>query len=464
MIGDKHMALTKVSNNMVNGAYINALDYGADPTGLLDSSPSIQAAIDAGITTGQTVYIPAGDYLIGTMLGFVHSAQIKMEYGTTLNYSGVDSCIWVRDESGGSENGQGFLIQGGHITGGGGSGIRVGRLSTISPAVGSIRDVKISTMSIGFDFLSGQIIDVRDCNASYNETGFILNNTVGIYHTTVEFNNCRFNGNTFQGGYIIQGWQVTIKNCQFEINEREGLKVLKDSSQGIHQIAFEDCWFEANNQGRAGTGYGQLEITNSFGGALDYISIKNTNFAIPGTSNYQILINGNVSPIVLSNNRYVDGVGPTNHGSITGAGVGQAIFLSGQENYSDWVLDTNATSGFNIGSINTAHSSEIDLNTGITTSLIEYFPKAATLLSCTVVYSGATSSGLSSFYAEIGKRSDQDYYGTKQLASLAPLWGIGPVVLSQRDITATDVVTLYKPDTTGTSGKMCVQIEYWINT
>lgn len=54
------MALTKAHSRMIEGATVNVLDFGADPTNTTDSAPAIQAAIDS-ITEG-TVVFPAGDY------------------------------------------------------------------------------------------------------------------------------------------------------------------------------------------------------------------------------------------------------------------------------------------------------------------------------------------------------------------------------------------------------------------
>ena len=64
------MALTKVNDRMIDGAPINALDYGADPTGTSDSYAAIQAAIDAVEATGKpgVVSIPSGTYLCNTGL------------------------------------------------------------------------------------------------------------------------------------------------------------------------------------------------------------------------------------------------------------------------------------------------------------------------------------------------------------------------------------------------------------
>jgi parallel beta-helix repeat protein len=65
------MPLTKVSFAMIDGAYINVLDYGATGTALTDDSDAIQAAINAAelrATTfpnrGAVVYFPEGQYLV----------------------------------------------------------------------------------------------------------------------------------------------------------------------------------------------------------------------------------------------------------------------------------------------------------------------------------------------------------------------------------------------------------------
>lgn len=76
------MALTKVSYSMIAGAEINVVDYGADPTGVIDSTIAIQTALDT-ITTytvanqsvenearavAKRIYFPAGQYKISSPL------------------------------------------------------------------------------------------------------------------------------------------------------------------------------------------------------------------------------------------------------------------------------------------------------------------------------------------------------------------------------------------------------------
>lgn len=57
------MALTKATYSMIQGAPVNVLDYGADPTGVADSAAAIQAAVDSG---GKKIYVPPGKYLLNS--------------------------------------------------------------------------------------------------------------------------------------------------------------------------------------------------------------------------------------------------------------------------------------------------------------------------------------------------------------------------------------------------------------
>lgn len=64
------MSLTKATYSMIQGAAYNVLDYGADPTGVVDSQSACQAAITAAQAGGGgTVVIPEGTYLISGVAG-----------------------------------------------------------------------------------------------------------------------------------------------------------------------------------------------------------------------------------------------------------------------------------------------------------------------------------------------------------------------------------------------------------
>jgi hypothetical protein len=93
------MSLTKVTYSMIDGAYVNVLDFGATGNGVADDLAAIQAAIDAVsannsnifYTKGGTVFLPSGKYRItGTiyltkgvrLLGTMAGASFAFDPGT----------------------------------------------------------------------------------------------------------------------------------------------------------------------------------------------------------------------------------------------------------------------------------------------------------------------------------------------------------------------------------------------
>lgn len=80
------MSLTKATYSMVSGAPVNVLDYGADSTGVSDSTTAIQDAIDSGASE---IYLPAGSYSI-TKLSIINKDGLHL-YGknAVLEFTGT---------------------------------------------------------------------------------------------------------------------------------------------------------------------------------------------------------------------------------------------------------------------------------------------------------------------------------------------------------------------------------------
>lgn len=78
------MSLTKASYSMITGAPVNILDYGADPTGVADSTAAITAAVAAGLR----VYCPAGTYKITSTITLRPGTYIC---GNSLGSTGFNS-------------------------------------------------------------------------------------------------------------------------------------------------------------------------------------------------------------------------------------------------------------------------------------------------------------------------------------------------------------------------------------
>ena len=98
------MSLTKVSYSMIEGAVANVLDFGADPTGVTDSSTAIQAAVD----TGHAVFFPKGSYTINAHITLMAGQEVYGEasgqfssIGTTITNATVgDGVFWMTDGTG----------------------------------------------------------------------------------------------------------------------------------------------------------------------------------------------------------------------------------------------------------------------------------------------------------------------------------------------------------------------------
>lgn len=72
------MALTKVTYSMIDGASINAQDYGAIGDGSNDDTAAIQAAINAASSSHQMVYLPIGKYKITSTLTVPQNGYLYM--------------------------------------------------------------------------------------------------------------------------------------------------------------------------------------------------------------------------------------------------------------------------------------------------------------------------------------------------------------------------------------------------
>lgn len=86
------MSLTKVSYSMITGAPINVLDYGADPTGVVDST----AAFNNALAAGKELFVPAGTYSVTSITHPNYQTIIRGEGSgsTIINSSGAYGLIY----------------------------------------------------------------------------------------------------------------------------------------------------------------------------------------------------------------------------------------------------------------------------------------------------------------------------------------------------------------------------------
>ena len=229
------MPLTKVSFSMITGEVANVLDYGADPTGVADSSAAIQAAL----TARQQVYIPAGTYLINTALlpRTTQSIfgdgvnQTRLKAGTVgmtvLSYpSGAYSNVVLSN----------FTIDGDNKAATG--------ISMIASGQGAISNCEVNNVSIGVCTLYQMYLSqitycvVDRCALSGGDYALFLNDCFSS-----EVKNCiLFNGDE-ASLLVAKGSQITFsKNNLFNeaVNPSPALCII----DGGHAHSFVDCEFE----------------------------------------------------------------------------------------------------------------------------------------------------------------------------------------------------------------------------
>jgi len=103
-ISDTLAMLTNIHDDITNikkGIY-NVINYGADPTGVANSSTEIQAAVDAALLTGGIVYFPIGTYLVNDSIvidgGDVTSISVKGESNKSIvKANGSNSVFYLKD-------------------------------------------------------------------------------------------------------------------------------------------------------------------------------------------------------------------------------------------------------------------------------------------------------------------------------------------------------------------------------
>ena len=114
------MSLTKVSYSMIDGAPINVLDYGADPTGTADS----YAAFVAALAAGNYVYVPSGTYKLTQTLSITgnkvltgpESSQFAIAFAI-INFTGTGNCFQAISAEFGGVSIRNFEIRGGDGSG-----------------------------------------------------------------------------------------------------------------------------------------------------------------------------------------------------------------------------------------------------------------------------------------------------------------------------------------------------------
>lgn len=241
------MSLTKATYSMIDGACANVLDYGADPTGIADSTQAFTNAI----ATGKRVWIPNGTYSAAA-INLPPYAQIEGE-----SKSGVQLKVRTSDE--------GFFTYAytescnlSNFTVGVDSGVTNARFikqtdQTAYTAYCTFANIETrAELLYSYDgfFVFGTWQRCRDGYiGSAGETHVFIKSTPA---TSSQFNStnlcqvveCQIFGASGTLGAVNLAWggRWDFKNCDFEANASNAVQ-----AEGIRGLSFDGCWFENNN-------------------------------------------------------------------------------------------------------------------------------------------------------------------------------------------------------------------------
>jgi hypothetical protein len=249
------MSLTKVTYAMIEGAYVNVLDYGADATGSTDSS----AAFAAAAATGKTIYVPVGTY----------KAQFNLQSGQMVVGEG-------------SKNKTVLIPFGNNQYVIGVNATSVAKQRCVIANL-SIQNPNAATGCVGIRFQGTDVNSINDYHLIENvyidsiETGIVVRgrqiwstyiNVEIVYGTTCfdvdtdattpafnqnVFLNCRFAACTGIGVKIVgQNTTLGFYTCDFEVcNSANTPGVAAVYIEDSEQASFIGCYWENNGSGVA---------------------------------------------------------------------------------------------------------------------------------------------------------------------------------------------------------------------
>jgi hypothetical protein len=188
------MSLTKATYSMIQGAPVNVLDYGADPTGATDSTAAIQAALNA-ITTGGQVVFPPGTYLVSGSGSLLQPKSNTAMIGTrTASVIRISSASAAASIFGIATSVSGLVFEG--LTFDGNSSVVTA----------------YDTFGLQFPYVGD--ITVNNCTfQNFKRDGMLLGLTTRVDHLTVD--SCKFSNIVYNGVRTYNARMQYINNCRF---------------------------------------------------------------------------------------------------------------------------------------------------------------------------------------------------------------------------------------------------------
>ena len=253
---------------------VSVLDFGADPTGVADSTSAVTNAI-AAVGAGK-LFFPAGTYkgnfVINKNVRIVGAGREETIFIAQSTASPI--VHFTSDNS--SEyyyiGGEDFTVDGESTAA---TGVQIGL--TASPLTGSVTygamqrvNIKNCDRNLYVKDTVGFIFEDIYCVSATNENLYIGTNDIA---TALTFTNCQFRLGTY-GARLLGGAILKFNTCVFENNTLQGVQYIRESDSGVREALFDTCWFEGNGTGGAPTASSiYIDMSSTLASGTGYASL-----------------------------------------------------------------------------------------------------------------------------------------------------------------------------------------------
>ena len=281
------MGLTKASYALIDSAPISVLDYGADPTGVVDSTTEIQLALDYLRDNGGTLVFPYGTYTVSAQLtlqrsSVSHSQKWVIEGNSSLlqsSFNGEILKVGATDvsyfHSRGSTIINNLFVQGSET----GNGVTIGLDPTYNQT--------------GIYFYLASAVEINNVNVFYCKTGIRTHFVFPLKSTFCSVRGC-WVGLHLDEASNLQHWDmISTPSTRYGIV----IKATTTSfdSGKINNVTFNKWWAEGMqvgmqiDSGSGGSGntlIRSINVTEPYVALIDYDIIRIGtvyDFATPST-------------------------------------------------------------------------------------------------------------------------------------------------------------------------------------
>lgn len=275
---------------MIQGEWLNVLDYGAIGDGTADDTAAIQATIDAAIINNKWVYIPVGTYSVTGLTANFSSyssfvIQGEGQYSTVLKKRGSTQTAVLKLEQIAALGIVYWGIKDLHIEGNGTTVSNCVGLTLHHCSRGHLENLFLQNSYIGLEVQGSEQFVI--CNTMFRNNGYGVNLSQGDAAVNicnlVTFNKCTFVTNELIGANLVYAAGVVFDDCVFEKNgttgnvNTGGVYVDNDYGKlvGFGFLSFKGCWWESNYGYAFRTEIGANNCTQV--GMLDCFFVSNEN-------------------------------------------------------------------------------------------------------------------------------------------------------------------------------------------